>query len=202
MVAVHTPMVRQSEIYLNEAIEKANLFVETDIYEEAIKMVQKNKVLIISGEPGVGKTTLANQVALYYYAKYQFQAYIYASSVEDLYTAQGIDGKKVIIFDDFWGSNGFDIFGNGMHTKELVTFIEYIQKRKDCLLILTTREYVLEQGLKKNEDFRRKVESNKLECRLEQYSEVDKLKIYYGHLKNTVLTWDQVNILKGRKQNY
>ena len=112
--AVHTPMVRQSEIYLNEAIEKANLFVETDIYEEAIKMVQKNKVLIISGEPGVGKTTLANQVALYYYAKYQFQAYIYASSVEDLYTAQGIDGKKVIIFDDFWGSNGFDAFGNGI----------------------------------------------------------------------------------------
>ena len=51
--------------------------------------------------------------------------------------------------------------------------------------------------MKKNEDFRRKVESNKLECRLEQYSEVDKLKIYYGHLKNTVLTWDQVNTLKG-----
>ena len=198
--AVHTPMVHQSEIYLNEAIEKANLFVETDIYEEAIKKVQKNKVLIISGEPGVGKTTLANQVALYYYAKYQFQAYIYASSVEDLYTAQGIDGRKVIIFDDFWGSNGFDAFGNGMHTKELVTFIEYIQKRKDCLLILTTREYVLEQGLKKNEDFRRKVESNKLECRLDQYSEADKLKIYYGHLKNTVLTWDQVNALKGAER--
>ena len=30
-----------AEIYLNEAIEKANLFVETDIYEE-IKSLQRN----------------------------------------------------------------------------------------------------------------------------------------------------------------
>lgn len=193
---VHSPLVQQSEIHLNEAIDKAGLFVETKIYREAINKVQKNRALIISGEPGVGKTTLASQVALYYYAKYQFQAYIYASSVEDLYTAQTIEGKKVILFDDFWGSNGFDILGNGMRVRDLANFIEHIQKRKDCLLIMTTREYVLEQGLKKNEDFRRMVDSNKLDCRMEQYSQVDRLRIYYGHLKEVSLTWEQVNALR------
>ena len=152
--------------------------------------------MIISGEPGVGKTTLASQVALYYYAKYQFRAFIYATSVEDLYTAQRIEGKKVIFFDDFWGSNGFDALGNGLRVKDLVDFIEYIRKRKDCLLIMTTREYVLEQGLKNNEDFRRLVESNKLDCRIEQYSEADKLRIYYGHLREVSLTWEQVNLLR------
>ncbi len=193
---VHSPLVQQSEIHLNEAIEKVGLFVETEIYREAINKVQKNRVLIISGEPGVGKTTLASQVALYYYAKYQFRAFIYATSVEDLYTAQRIEGKKVIFFDDFWGSNGFDALGNGLRVKDLVDFIEYIRKRKDCLLIMTTREYVLEQGLKNNEDFRRLVESNKLDCRIEQYSEADKLRIYYGHLREVSLTWEQVNLLR------
>ena len=188
---VNPQLVELSEMHLNDAVEKGRLFVETGIYSEALEKIQKSKVLIISGEPGVGKTTLANQIALYYLTRHQFDHYVYATSMNDLYIAKGIKGKKVIIFDDFWGGNGFDFFGNGIRVKDLVTFVEYIQKRDDYLLIMTTREYVLEQGLEKNADFRRLVESNKLDCRIEDYSELDKLRIYYGHLKYTSLTWNQ-----------
>lgn len=192
---VNTPLVKRSEIQLNEAIEKAQFFVEVEMYKEALKRLKKNRVLIISGEPGAGKTTLANQIALYYLAKYQFQAYVYATKVDDLYTAQNIDGKAVIIFDDFWGSNGFDFFGNGMNVKDLISYIEYVQKTNDRILIMATREYILEQGLKKNEDFRRLVKNNKLDCHIEQYSKVDKLRIYFGLLRNSNMTWKQMNSL-------
>lgn len=192
---VNSPLVERSKIELEKAIEKAHFFVETEAYEEALKKLQRSRTLIISGEPGVGKTTLANQVALYYHTKYSFQSFVYASSVDELYTAESIYGKKVIVFDDFWGDTGFDAFGNGSKSKDLITFIEHIQKQKNCILIITTREYILEQGLKKNEEFRRLVEAHKLECRMKRYSREDKLRIYYGHLKYAHLTWEQLHRL-------
>ena len=192
---VHSPLVERSKMKLEEAIEKSRFFVETDVYEDALKKMQRSRTLIISGEPGVGKTTLANQVALYYYTKYGFSSFIYVTSVEELYTVQSIDGKKAIVFDDFWGDTGFDAVGNGRKSKDLISFIEHIQKHKNCILIITTREYILEQGLKKNEEFRRLVETHKLECRIKQYSREDKLRIYYGHLKYGHLTWEQMRRL-------
>ena len=170
--------------------------METPVFREAVSQLWKNRVVLISGEPGVGKTTLAEQVSLYYFAKYQFQAFLYAESMEDLYTALGVEGKKVILYDDFWGRNGFDPVGRGKRSGELVTFIEHVRKKKDCLLVLTTREYILEQGLKQNAELRRLVERYKLECRIEQYSEADKLRIYYGHLRYGGLTWEQTKALQ------
>lgn len=193
---VNGPLMERSRMNLEEAMEKARYFVETDIYEETLKKLQHSRTLIISGEPGVGKTTLANQTALYYYTKFEFQSFLYASSVEDLYAAEAMEGKKVIVFDDFWGDTGFDGFGTGRKVKDLTSFIEHIQKRKDCILIITTREYILEQGLKKNEEFRKLVETYKLDCRIGQYSREDKLRIYYGHLKSASLTWEQMQSLR------
>ncbi|OUO30240.1 hypothetical protein B5F87_02190 [Eubacterium sp. An3] len=118
------------------------------------------------------------------------------SSVDELYIALEIEGKKVIFYDDFWGSNGFDKFGSGKQAGELVTFIDRIRRHKDCLLVMTTREYILEQGLEQNEELRRMVKDYELECRVEQYSDEEKLQIYYGHLKSSCLTWEQTRELQ------
>ena len=107
----------------------------------------------------------------------------------------------MIVFDDFWGSNGLDRFGNGQEEKALAVFREDVRRSRECILILTTREYILEQGLKQNEDFRRIVEREGLECRIEQYSRTDRLRIYFGHLRNSALTCGQVNaLLKAGRQ--
>ena len=193
---VNSALLHQSIVHYEEALEKRNVFVETAVFKEAVSQLQRNRAIIISGEPGVGKTTLAEQIALYYFAKYRFQAFVYTSSVKDLYTALEIEGKKVILYDDFWGSNGLDKFDGVRQSKELVAFIDYIRKNKDCLLVMTTREYILEQGLKENEELRRLLEEYKLECRITQYSDADKLQIYYGHLKHAGLTWEQTKALQ------
>ena len=157
---------------------------------------QKNRTVIISGEPGVGKTTLAEQVALFYLGKYRSEIFLTVSSVQELYTALSVPGKKVILYDDFWGSNGLDKFRSMEVAGELVRIIERIKRNKDCILIMTTREYILEQGLKQNAQLRNLVMKYKLECRILQYSDADKLQIYYGHLKTAELTWHQTAWLK------
>ena len=193
---VNSALVQRSIECYKSVLEKKTIFVETAAFKEAVQRLQKNRVIIISGEPGVGKTTLAEQLSLYYFAKYHFRAFVSVSSVEELYTALGIEGRKVILYDDFWGSSGFDRFGSGKESGELVTFIDHIRRNKDCLLVMTTREYILEQGLEQNEELRRMVEEYKLECRVERYTNTEKLRIYYGHLKNSRLTWEQTRELQ------
>ena len=57
--AVNSPLMSRSAISWEDAVKKASIFVETDIYAWALKRLKTSRVLIISGSPGVGKTTLA-----------------------------------------------------------------------------------------------------------------------------------------------
>lgn len=190
-----TLLLGKSKDYYQEMLDKKKFFVKTNIFDEVVLKAQKNRVVIISGEPGVGKTTLAEQVVLYYLEKYKSENFIKVSSMEEVDKAFSIIGKKVILYDDFWGSNRLDqlIAETSNH---IVSIVERIKRNKDCILVMTTREYILEQGLEQNEELRNLVAKYKLECRITQYSEVDKLRIYYGQLKNAGLTWNQVNALK------
>lgn len=42
-----------------EILEELQVFVQNPSFDEAIKVLEKEKILIISGAPDVGKTTLA-----------------------------------------------------------------------------------------------------------------------------------------------
>lgn len=192
---VNGPLLSRSENSWEEAVKKASIFVETDIYARALSRLQTNRALIISGSPGVGKTTLAEQLGLGFCKKYGFSHYLFVTSIDQLYVSRGLPGEKVLIFDDFWGSCQLDGFTNLAGTRDLLSFIESIQRKKDAVLIMTTREYILEQGLERNEEFRRFVERNRIDFRMEEYHKADKLRIYYGHLKNFSLTWEQLEHL-------
>lgn len=151
---VNGVLLQKSKMCYADMIEEKQIFVETSVYKEIISKVHKNKTVIISGEPGVGKTMLGKQVALFYLGKYHTETFINVSDMNDLYTALKINGKKVIFFDDFWGGNQLEKIKVQNVSKELTRIIKTVKKRNDCILIITTREYVLEQGLKYNEELR------------------------------------------------
>lgn len=113
--------------YLERAIQDSTFFVETSLYKSAISILKKKHVILISGEPGMGKTTLANQLALYYLEQYRrddgFQAkFCCVESVDDLETVlyrRKDEKNRIIIFDDFWGDIFYEEKGRGKDEKEL-----------------------------------------------------------------------------------
>ena len=192
---VHSEIMEASVLELEDARDKARRFVETDVYGKALERLRQSKTLIISGEPGVGKTTLANHLALSFYVRNGFETIAWVKSIGDLYKVNQMPGRKIVVFDDFWGSNLFEGTGGRNEEEQLARFIELIYRQKDYYLILTTREYILEQGLKRNADLRELIEKYKLECRMEEYSAEEKLKIYLSHLEEGEMTWEQMEAL-------
>ena len=54
------------ETLMSNISREKNLFVRTSMYDDAVKLLKENKVLMIMGNPGVGKTMLTKMLALKY----------------------------------------------------------------------------------------------------------------------------------------
>ncbi|SCW87353.1 ATPase family associated with various cellular activities (AAA) [Paenibacillus tianmuensis] len=191
-------LLQESIKEFEEALRRSEVFVETQVYGKALKKLEQERAILISGEPGMGKTSLAYQLAKYFIQYRGYNNFFWVKSVDDIYTAQRSSKRKVIIFDDFWGSIFQESSLAGRDEKRLAKILERIKDERECVLILTTREYVLKQGLEKHADLKEVVEKHKLECRLDEYSDVEKARIFFGHLKQSKLSWPQTKELFGQ----
>lgn len=53
-----------TKVLIKDIKDKANMLVETSIYHQAIECLERNDVLIIIGDPGIGKTTTSFMIIL------------------------------------------------------------------------------------------------------------------------------------------
>lgn len=66
---MHNNIYCQSESLLEEIENEAKYFVYNKTFDIAINILSKYNYCIISGNPGVGKTTLAKMLLLHYLLK-------------------------------------------------------------------------------------------------------------------------------------
>lgn len=63
----------RSQFTIRDIEEKAYRYVVTDNHHKGLGILEENNVIILTGEPGIGKTTLADNLAIHYIAKgYEF----------------------------------------------------------------------------------------------------------------------------------
>ena len=158
-------------------------YVENESFSQAINILKENNFVIISGIPGIGKSTLA-RVLVYYFLANGFDEFIFLSeSINDGYTSYKEEKSQVYLYDDFLGTN---FLTNSLTTNEeqrIAKFIEKIKKSKNKILIFTTREYILQQAKQKYEVFEDiSLEIAKCVIDLSQYTKIIRAKILYNHL--------------------
>lgn len=183
------------ETVLNNAIEgrtrfmlerikdKISFYVITKKLDDANQILQKEKLLLITGQPGIGKTTLA-EIMLFDRAKNGYKIY----KVENISEAEqvisvNIEEKQVFYFDDFLGANYNEIVSVNKTESQLTAFVERIKNTPNKYLILTTRTIILNQASIRFEKINHsRIANQQYEIKLSDYNKYEKALILYNHL--------------------
>ena len=117
-------------------------YVINDSFDDALRILSEHRYVIISGIPGIGKTTLARMLVYELLAKGMEEFIYIPSDIDDAVEMFKENRKQVFFYDDFLGSTVFET-GEKNFDQKLLSFIAKVRRSDNKLFILTTREYIL-----------------------------------------------------------
>jgi len=180
---LNSKILNQSNFEEEIVKETINIYVDNESYYKANEIIKDKKYVIISGIPGIGKTTLA-RILVYHYLANGFEEFIFLSdSINEAFALYKDGVKQIFLFDDFLGTNFLENKLSNNEEQRIVKFIERVSKSKDKIIIFTTREYILAQAKQKYDAFENaSLEFAKCIIDLSHYTKIVKAKILFNHL--------------------
>lgn len=187
-----------SSIEMEKIQREVSTYVMNSSFDKALDILTNNRYVVISGIPGIGKTTLARMLVNYLLSQ-GYEELVKLESVGDAAQKITAGKKQIFFFDDFLGSTFFQNDEKGFDQK-LIAFIDKVKHEPDKVFILSTREYILAEA-KQTYDIlsTSNIELAKCVLDLSDYSESIRAKILYNHLAAAELPIPYVKaLLHGR----
>lgn len=161
---------------------KLKLYVQNKAYYKALKILDENNCCIISGIPGIGKTTLAEMLLITYLDK-DYEVVKITQNINEAFNVYSSGKKQIFLYDDFLGQTGLELKLAKNEDQDILNFIRYVEKSRSSKFVLTTREYILNQAKNTYESLlRSNIDLKKCTLLLSDYTKHDKAKILFNHL--------------------
>ncbi|KAF2508717.1 hypothetical protein EYY60_16480 [Flavobacterium zhairuonense] len=188
---------RNNEFSEDGMKRKLRLFVSTKELRRAVGLLHQNSFLVITGEPGVGKTTLS-EIIIYKYLSLDYQLSVIYDDIKEI---EGIlrddDSKQIFYFDDFLGHTQAEILKSKAAETSLLKILSRFEKSENKYLILNTRKFILNTFLDESERFRNfnpLRSENKIE--LVSYSYGAKRRMLDNHIAESELSIEHIEVLR------
>lgn len=182
---VNSDLIFRTSDYLSELKKRIRNYVKTPAFETAQASLEKNKLIVITGEPGVGKSTLADMLAFLYVQRGYTFTYI-QDNIRDAERVLTDESKHVVYYDDFLGSNDVEINRARASETSLRKIIKRFENQNNNVLILTTRSHLLNSVVSKSENLRRiNLQNKESIVTLEEYSLELRITLYNNHVEES-----------------
>lgn len=200
-ILINNAIKGRSESTIKEMESHNERYVVTENHLKGFEILKEKNVIIITGDPGIGKTTLANNLALFYVAN----GFEFCDIEESISEAENIfrerEKKKIIFYcDDFLGSNMYDAISN-KRDSHIVKFINRIKSDKSKKFILTSRTNILSKAISLSHQFQNNnITEDEFLLTIKNLTELDKAKILYNHIYHSNLDNVYIDqIYKGKR---
>ncbi len=167
-------------------IEKSSKeFVATTCYWECMEILEKERMLLLLGMPGTGKTITTKMLALYYAANGYRIRYTTNGDLKDIKNALSIDKDllEVVLLDDCFGQHYFRM--KETQENELLALVKYISLNNKKKLIMNSRVTIYQQAKEHSIEFRQFAEDKQFKIKILDMGKMsieDKGKIFYNHI--------------------
>ncbi|MBF6643864.1 MULTISPECIES: hypothetical protein [Chryseobacterium] len=182
---------RSVDFIEGELTKKIRLYVRTELFDAAMESLEKKNFIVITGDPGVGKTSLAEMLVYKYLTEDYQLLYIHDDIKEIERVLKPDDSKQIFYFDDFLGSNSAEINKAQGSESALMGIVNRIKRMNNKKLIFTTRNIILTTVKNESEKFTQFSKNlNELVFDLKDYSYELKSKMLINHIDESEMRED------------
>lgn len=178
---LHNGIKGRSEFSESQIYKRIKIFVPSSNHTQAVNLLNQNNFILITGAPGIGKTTLANFLA--YQLMVEDFELIYIRNVNEAETLYVNNKRQIFYFDDFLGSITLKLRQSEDTDSAIALFVERVKADKTKRLIMTCRTTILNQARQESEIIKNsKIGISKHEVQVDNYRNIDKARILYNHV--------------------
>lgn len=162
------------------------LYVQGESFRDAHERLWEHRVLLIAGQPGIGKTTLARMLVADAIAN-DFEPVEVSNDIDEAWDVWDPEKRQVFLYDDFLGRTVLGELAKNEDSR-LLSFMREVSQSANTLVMLTTREYILQEALRTFEAFRRAgLDNTRFLLSLKSYTRLERAKILHNHVWHSEL---------------